>query len=66
LESRVHDYTCSYTEAKSYFEKLKASVKGFYTFEKSAHSPMFEEPAKVQKILPRDVLTATNSLADEK
>jgi pimeloyl-ACP methyl ester carboxylesterase len=29
----IYDYTCSYTLAKSYFEKLKASIKGFYTFE---------------------------------
>ena len=40
----IYDYTCSYSEAKSYFEKLKAPVKGFYTFWKSAHSPIFEEP----------------------
>ena len=43
----VHDYTVSYTEAKSYFEKLQAPLKGFYTFAQSAHSPMFEEPDKV-------------------
>jgi pimeloyl-ACP methyl ester carboxylesterase len=62
----VYDYTCSYTEAKSYFESLKAPIKGFYTFEKSAHSPMFEEPEKMQKILQADVLTGGNSLADLK
>jgi pimeloyl-ACP methyl ester carboxylesterase len=60
----VYDYTCSYTVAQSYFEALQAPVKGFYTFERSAHSPMFEEPEKVQKILREDVLTGTNSLAD--
>ncbi len=47
----VYDYTCSYTEAKSYFEKLNAPVKGFYSFEGSAHSPIFEEPEKSLKIL---------------
>ena len=62
----VYDYTCSYTEAKAYFETLKAPVKGFYTFEQSAHSPLFEEPEKMQQILLVDVLTGTNSLADEK
>ena len=62
----VYDYTCSYTEAKSYFEKLKAPLKGFYTFESSAHSPIFEEPEKALKILQEDVLTEANSLADEK
>jgi pimeloyl-ACP methyl ester carboxylesterase len=60
----VYDYTCSYTEAKAYFEQLKAPIKGFYTFEQSAHSPLFEEPEKTRKILREDVLTGTNSLAD--
>jgi pimeloyl-ACP methyl ester carboxylesterase len=62
----IYDYTVSYTEAKAYFEKLKAPVKGFYTFERSAHSPIFEEPEKVQKILQQDILAGKNSLADEK
>ena len=62
----VYDYTCSYTLAKSYFETIKAPIKGFYTFEKSAHSPMFEEPEKMQKILREDVLAGGNSLADVK
>ena len=62
----VHDYTCSYTEAKAYFEALKAPLKGFYTFEQSAHSPMFEEPAKMGRILQEDVLVGANSLADAK
>jgi pimeloyl-ACP methyl ester carboxylesterase len=61
----VYDYTCSYTEAKSYFDKLKAPLKGFYTFDHSAHSPTFEEPEKVRKILREDVLTGGNSLADK-
>ena len=60
----IYDYTCSYTEAKAYFEKLQAPVKGFYTFEQSAHSPFFEEPEKTQKILLEDVLVGTNTLAD--
>ena len=38
----VYDYTCSYAEAQAYFAKLKAPIKGFYTFEQSAHSPIFE------------------------
>ena len=60
----TYDYTCSYTVAKSYFEQLKAPLKGFYTFEQSAHSPIFEEPEKVQRILQEDVLAGANSLAD--
>jgi pimeloyl-ACP methyl ester carboxylesterase len=62
----IYDYTCSYPVAKSYFESLKAPLKGFYTFDQSAHSPIFEEPEKMRKILREDVLAGTNNLADEK
>jgi pimeloyl-ACP methyl ester carboxylesterase len=62
----ILDYTVSYPLAKRYFEQLKAPVKGFYTFEKSAHSPLFEEPAKMQLILKQDVLAGLNSRADIK
>jgi pimeloyl-ACP methyl ester carboxylesterase len=60
----IHDYTVSYTEAKAYLDGLQAPVKGFYTFEGSAHSPFFEEPEKTQSIFVEDVLTGSNSLAD--
>ena len=60
----IYDYTCSYTEAKAYLEHLKAPLKGFYTFEQSAHSPMFEEPEKTLKILKEDVLVGANRLTD--
>jgi pimeloyl-ACP methyl ester carboxylesterase len=60
----IYDYTCSYTLAKSYYQSLKAPVKGFYTFAQSAHSPMFEEPEKMQQILREDVLAGANRLAD--
>jgi pimeloyl-ACP methyl ester carboxylesterase len=59
-----YDYTVSYTEAKAYLEKLEAPVKGFYTFEKSAHSPLFEEPETMQKLLQKDVLVGASRLAD--
>jgi pimeloyl-ACP methyl ester carboxylesterase len=59
-----YDYTCAYPLAQEYFGKISAPVKGFYTFENSAHSPMFEEPEKVQRILLEDVLAGTNKLAD--
>lgn len=62
----VYDYTCSYTEAKSYFERLDAPLKGFYTFEQSGHCPIFEEPEKLLQILREDVLSGTNNLADAK
>ena len=62
----IYDYTVSYNLAKDYLEKIKAPVKGFYTFEKSAHSPIFEEPEKSIKILQTDVLKGSNRLADKK
>ena len=64
--SGIYDYTVNYTLSKDYFEKIQAPVKGFYTFEQSAHSPIFEEPEKMQKILLEDVLAGANSLANLK
>lgn len=61
-----YDYTCAYPLAEEYFEKLKAPIKGFYIFEQSAHSPMFEEPEKTIQIMLEDVLAGTNNLADIK
>ena len=61
----VYDYTCSYTLSKSYFEQLKAPLKGFYTFDSSAHSPILEEPEKAGRILRDDVLAGVNNLADQ-
>jgi pimeloyl-ACP methyl ester carboxylesterase len=63
LEGR-YDYTCAYPLARDYFDQLEAPVKGFYTFENSAHSPMFEEPQRTVEILLTDVLAGSNSLAD--
>jgi pimeloyl-ACP methyl ester carboxylesterase len=62
----VYDYTCNYSLAKEYFKKINAPVKGFYTFEQSAHCPIFEEPERALKIFLEDVLNGTNNLADEK
>ena len=60
----VHDYTCNYALAKDYFDKIEAPVKGFYSFEHSAHSPVFEEPERTLQIIRADVLTGQASLAD--
>ena len=60
----VYDYTVSYPLAKSYYEQLDAPVKGFYTFTKSAHSPLFEEPKRMREIMQTDVLAGTKGLAD--
>lgn len=60
----VYDYTVNYQVAKDYVETLKAPLKGFYTFERSAHSPVLEEPQRAQRIMREDVLAGVNSLAD--
>jgi pimeloyl-ACP methyl ester carboxylesterase len=59
-----YDYTVSYDLARSYLDKLRAPVKGFYTFKRSAHSPAFEEPARFRRILREDVLAGETGLAD--
>ncbi len=61
----VHDYTCSYELAKEYFVKINAPIKGFYTFNESAHSPLFEEPEKTKKILINDIKNLTVELSDK-
>ncbi len=60
----IFDYTVSYRLAKSYFGKLTAPLKGFYTFDRSAHSPVMEEPEKARRIMREDVLAAAGTLAD--
>jgi pimeloyl-ACP methyl ester carboxylesterase len=59
-----HDYTTSYTLAKAYLKQLDAPLKGFYTYEDSAHSPIFEEPERTRTILRKDVLTGAINLSD--
>ena len=52
-----YDYTVSRGLSKAYLEQLQAPVKGFYTFEQPAHSPLFEEPEKFVQIMMEDVQT---------
>jgi len=59
-----YDYTTAYDLALDYHQRLAAPVKGFYTFEDSAHSPAFEEPQRLRRILREDVLNGENALAD--
>ena len=59
----LYDYTCSYESAKKYFDKIKAPMKGFYTFDQSAQSPLFEEPEKMNRILNNDVKNLRADLA---
>lgn len=64
LEGR-YDYTCAYPLALDYFKEIKAPLKGFYTFENSAHSPLFEEPDTAGKIFREDILNGSINLADK-
>jgi len=59
-----YDLTVNIDLAKAYFKKMSAPLKGFYTFEKSAHSPLFEESDRFREILIEDVLKGRNDLAD--
>jgi len=52
----IYDYTCSYSLAKAYYEKISAPVKGFYTFQNSAHSPIFEEPGECVRIIKENII----------
>ena len=60
----IYDYTCSYELAKKYFDKINAPVKAFYIFDQSAHSPLLEEPEKMNRILINDVKDLRTDLAD--
>jgi len=51
-----YDYTCSYELVREYFDKISAPAKGFYSFNNSAHSPIFEEPEECVRIIKEDIL----------
>jgi len=59
-----YDYTINPALARDYFQRLDAPVKGFYTFEHSAHSPLFEEPDRTISILLHDVMQQKTDMAD--
>jgi pimeloyl-ACP methyl ester carboxylesterase len=63
--SGEYDFTVNYELSKEYLTRIKAPVKGFYTFHNSAHSPMFEEPQVLYDIMVEDVLNNTATLADK-
>ena len=60
----IFDYTVNYSLTKEYFNSLNAQIKGFYTFNNSAHSPIFEEQEIVIRIILDDVLRKENNLSD--
>ncbi|MEW4414511.1 hypothetical protein [Clostridium sp. AN503] len=48
-----------------FVQAIEAPVKGFYTFEDSAHSPCYEEPDKMIRIFREDILPGKADLADK-
>jgi len=62
--SGASDMTVNYDLSKSFLDGILSPVKGFYTFQNSAHSPQVEEPERMLVILTKDVLAGGNSLAD--
>jgi pimeloyl-ACP methyl ester carboxylesterase len=59
-----YDHTVMLAGARSFLDGIEAQQKGFYTFEDSAHSPLFEEPQRLRTILREDVLGGAIALAD--
>jgi len=59
-----YDLTVNRDLSEAYLEMLECPVKGFYSFENSAHSPMFEEPERFLEIMTTDVLNGKTNLAD--
>jgi pimeloyl-ACP methyl ester carboxylesterase len=62
--SGKYDLTVNHDLCKAYLKKLEAPLKGFYTFNESAHSPIFEEPQRLNEIIITDVLRGIATLAD--
>ncbi len=63
--SGAHDLTANYALSKDFLARIRAPVKGFYTFRNSAHSPLFEEPRLGRDILTQDVLSRGVRLSDQ-
>lgn len=63
--SGKYDFTVNIDLSKQYFKTIEAPLKGFYTFENSAHSPMFEEPGRMAQIIEQDILKSSVSLSDK-
>jgi pimeloyl-ACP methyl ester carboxylesterase len=63
--SGKYDLTVNHDLSKEYLKNLESPLKGFYTFNNSAHSPLFEESERFLEIIIKDVLNQTTILADK-
>lgn len=52
----MHDRTVSLDLARDWYERIDAPRKAFFTFERSAHSPIFEEPAECVRLIETEIL----------
>lgn len=62
--SGQYDLTVNRELSKAYLTALQAPLKGFYTFEHSAHSPLFEETLRARQIIEKDILAGKAELVD--
>ena len=63
--SGEYDLTVNIDVSRDYYHKICAPMKGFYTFENSAHGPLFEDPKRFREILEKDVLHLEIHFADK-
>jgi pimeloyl-ACP methyl ester carboxylesterase len=62
--SGKYDLTVNVNLSKAYFRDLEAPRKRFYTFNNSAHSPLFEEPLPVLEVIRKDILHNENDYSN--
>ncbi len=60
----LYDYTVNTGLSRAYMQRLKAPLKGFYTFDNAAHGPLFEDPEHFRMVIEKDVLCGKTTLAD--
>jgi len=59
-----YDLTVNTDLTRDYYNRLKAPLKGFYTFSNSAHGPLFEETDRFRQIIEADIMRLEKNLAD--
>lgn len=52
----TYDYQTSYIVAKEFYDQLKAPEKQFFTFENSAHCPIFDDTDRFNKMI-REIIS---------
>lgn len=60
--SGLYDYNCPWPLVKEYYQKLSSTKKDFFLFEKSGHSPLFEESTKFNSMVMK--LFKTTRISD--